>query len=91
MFEVVVALHHIVWNAIHLQMHKPEPVFFEDWRIYKWLTTHHYMHHLHPDRNFNVTFPLADYVLGTVHKPTQAELQEMNRLQMVEQRELSIR
>jgi hypothetical protein len=78
-FEGVVACHHLVWNAIHLNMHKPVPVFFEQWPAYKFLVRHHYLHHVHPDKNFNVVLPLADYVMGTAWKATPEEIAEMHR------------
>jgi sterol desaturase/sphingolipid hydroxylase (fatty acid hydroxylase superfamily) len=53
--------------------------FFSEWPAYKYLTRHHYLHHLHPDKNFNVVLPLGDFVFGTVCKPTAAEIAEMHR------------
>jgi hypothetical protein len=77
-FEVVVCFHHIVWNAIHMEMHKREARFFSEWPIYKFLARHHYLHHRHPDKNFNVVFPVADYVLGSnVRRPTRSDLKGM--------------
>ncbi len=64
-FEIVVCLHHFIWNKIHLEMHMPERRFFTKWPVYKFLARHHYLHHRHPDKNFNVVLPLADYILGT--------------------------
>ncbi|MBX9570689.1 MAG: sterol desaturase family protein [Candidatus Obscuribacterales bacterium] len=61
----VVTLHHWIWNKIHLEMHKPEGRGFNNWPIYKFLARYHWLHHKYPDKNFNVVFPLADYVLGT--------------------------
>ena len=62
--------HHWAWNKIHLEMHKPEQRVFSTWPVYKFLARHHCLHHRHLDRNFNVVFPLADYVLGTRAGPT---------------------
>ena len=64
-FVAVMVFHHWAWNKIHLEMHKPEQRVFSTWRIYKFLARHHCLHHRHLDRNFNVVFPLADYILGT--------------------------
>jgi hypothetical protein len=78
-FEGVVFCHHLIWNHIHLNMHRPVPRFFDEWPIYKYLTRHHYLHHVHPDKNFNVVLPLGDFVFGTVWKATPAEIAEMHR------------
>ena len=65
-FPLVVALHHLIWNQVHLEMHKPEKRFFAEWRIYKFMARHHFLHHRHPDKNFNVAFPIGDWIFGTV-------------------------
>jgi len=64
-FVAVMIFHHWAWNKIHLEMHKPEQRVFSTWPVYKFLARYHCLHHRHQDRNFNVVFPLADYVLGT--------------------------
>lgn len=79
-FLMIVCLHHFIWNQIHLEMHKPEKRFFSHWSIYKFLARYHYLHHRYPNTNFNVVFPLADYVLGTHSRPSQSDLEEMSRL-----------
>jgi hypothetical protein len=86
-FLGVVTLHHWIWNKIHLEMHKPEQRGFSKWPIYKFLARHHYLHHRHQNRNFNVVFPFADYVCGTVAKPTAADTAEMIKLGMLDSKE----
>lgn len=73
----VVTAHHWIWNKIHLEMHKPEDKFFSHWPIYKFLAKYHWLHHRYPNKNFNVVFPFADYVMGTNVKPNQADLRAM--------------
>jgi len=63
-------LHHWLWNKIHLEMHKPELSIFSTRPIYKFLARHHWLHHRYRDKNFNVVFPFADYVLGQAFEPT---------------------
>ena len=82
-FEIVVCLHHFIWNKIHIEMHKPEKRFFSDWPVYKFLARHHYLHHKHPDKNFNVVLPLADYVLGTNIRASNSDLNGMYRLRLL--------
>ncbi len=73
-FVLTVMLHHWLWNQIHLEMHKPVKRSFSEWPIYKFLARYHYLHHKHPDKNFNVVFPLADYVFGTHAKASDQEV-----------------
>lgn len=77
-FPFVVCCHHFFWNQIHLEMHKPERRFFSNWRLYKFLARHHYLHHRYPDKNFNVVLPLADYVHGTNARATEADMAGMS-------------
>jgi hypothetical protein len=64
-FVAVMVFHHWAWNKLHLEMHKPEQRVFSTWSVYRFLARYHCLHHRHLDSNFNVVFPLADYVLGT--------------------------
>jgi len=73
-FVAVVIFHHWAWNKIHLEMHKPEARVFSTWPIYRFLARHHCLHHRHPNRNFNVVFPLADYVLRTNVRANASDL-----------------
>jgi hypothetical protein len=77
MFPFVVALHHLIWNQIHMEMHKPENRFFSRWAAYKFVARHHFLHHRYPDKNFNVAFPVGDWLFGTVATATAADLQAM--------------
>ena len=77
MFPLVVCLHHVIWNQIHMEMHKPEGRFFANWAAYKSVARHHFLHHRYPDKNFNVAFPIGDFLFGTVAKPTEADWQAM--------------
>lgn len=76
-FIGVVVYHHWVWNKIHLEMHKPEDKFFSKWPLYKFVWRYHWLHHKYPEKNFNVVFPIFDFVLGTLAKPTAKDLIEM--------------
>jgi len=77
MFPMVVCLHHVLWNQVHMEMHKPENRPFARWAVFKCVARHHYLHHRYPDKNFNVAFPVGDYIFGTVAKPTAADWQAM--------------
>jgi hypothetical protein len=77
MFPLVVCLHHLTWNLVHLEMHKPEGTFFAKWPLYRKLAQHHFLHHRHPDKNFNVFLLVGDWLFGTMVTPTEAELADM--------------
>jgi hypothetical protein len=79
-FIAGMTFHHWAWNKIHLEMHKPEQRIFGTWRVYKFLARYHYLHHRYPNRNFNVVFPLADYVLGTSARANAADRTYMRQL-----------
>jgi hypothetical protein len=72
-FVATMVFHHWVWNNIHLEMHKPEQRIFSRWRIYRLLARNHWLHHRYPGKNFNVVFPLADFILGTSAGATDAD------------------
>jgi hypothetical protein len=77
MFPVVVCLHHVIWNQIHMEMHKPENRFFAKWPAYKFVARHHYLHHRYPNKNFNVAFPIGDYLFGTMANVTDDDRRAM--------------
>jgi hypothetical protein len=77
MFPLVVCLHHVLWNQVHMEMHKPANRFFANWPIYKFVARHHFLHHRHPDKNFNVALPIGDFLFGTIAKPTDADRESM--------------
>jgi len=79
-FVATTLFHHWAWNKIHLEMHKPEDRAFSHWPVYKFLARYHWLHHKYPNKNFNVVFPFADYVLGTNVKPSKDEIETMHRL-----------
>ncbi len=77
MFPMIVCLHHFLWNQIHLEMHKPANRPFARWAAFKAVARHHFLHHRYPDKNFNVAFPVGDFIFGTVAKPTAADWEAM--------------
>jgi hypothetical protein len=79
-FVAAMYFHHWAWNKIHLEMHKPEQPIFSTWPIYKFLARYHWLHHRYQNKNFNVVFPLADYVLGTRARANALDLKNMEQL-----------
>ena len=78
-FVAAMTFHHWAWNKIHLEMHKPEQKVFSTWPVYKFLARYHCLHHRYPDKNFNVVFPLADYVLGTSVRANEGDLKYLQQ------------
>ena len=76
-WPAVVALHHTIWNQIHLEMHQPKKLFFAYWQAYKFVARHHFLHHRYPDKNFNVAFPVGDFLCGTIARPSNADWDAM--------------
>jgi hypothetical protein len=65
----------VAYEWLHLAYHLPADSLVGRSRIVAWLRRHHAMHHtpeLMQRWNFNVTVPLADRVLRTVHPGTYA-------------------
>jgi hypothetical protein len=79
-FVITATLHHWIWNKIHLEMHKPEQRYFSRWPVYKFLARYHWLHHKYPNKNFNVVFPFADYLLGTNATATPEDRRQMENL-----------
>ena len=59
-------LYYAVYEYIHWCMHLPKTRRLEkSWVFYR-LNGHHLLHHRYMHKNFNVVFPLADLLLGTL-------------------------
>jgi hypothetical protein len=64
----------VAYEWLHLSYHLPASNPIGRSRIIRWLRTQHAWHHtpeLMQRWNFNVTVPLADWVLGTTHPDTR--------------------
>jgi hypothetical protein len=70
---LVITAYMFAWNALHVEMHIPSNRWYFRNSVFRFLNRHHYMHHVHPGRNFNVVLPLADYLIGTVARPTHVD------------------
>jgi hypothetical protein len=65
--------YYIAYEYFHYCMHVPGPRWFQKTRLFRWVDTHHRLHHLAPNRNLNVVLPLADWTLRTRLKRAPAE------------------
>lgn len=76
----VSVIHNRMWNMLHRQMHIPKKVIYRNWPMFRFLARHHFMHHQRSTKNYNVVFPMFDYLFGSVAKPRFRDIREMLRL-----------
>jgi len=70
-FWHVVIVYELCHALIHYDMFAPR--FFREARLYRWWKGCHFEHHFHePARNFSVTCPWLDVLLGTYAAPRGA-------------------
>ena len=74
------ALQMFTWNLIHPEMHIPSGARFSRCRLFRYLSRHHYLHHQHPTKHFNIVLPLGDLLMGTRTTPNATETRELIRL-----------
>jgi sterol desaturase/sphingolipid hydroxylase (fatty acid hydroxylase superfamily) len=43
------------------------------------MARHHFLHHRHPDKNFNVAFPIGDWIFGTVARADENDEETMRQ------------
>lgn len=65
-FSATYFLYYLAYEGFHYLMHKPSIRWIEASAPFRFLEKHHRLHHAHMGTNFNVVFPLADAVLGTL-------------------------
>lgn len=73
MFLVGATVNGRIWSEIHAEMHRPRDAWFSNLRLYLYLRRRHYLHHRHPNSNFNTLFPMWDWVLRTTSVETDAD------------------
>lgn len=60
------AIYYGTYEYIHWCMHLPKARRVEKPNWFRKLNGHHLLHHRYMHKNFNVVFPLADFLLGTL-------------------------
>ena len=63
----------IGYEILHWYMHCPDEFVFRKTRWFQFLSEHHRLHHSKASINYNVVFPLGDFLLGTYHKQLPIE------------------
>ena len=67
-FSLAFVVYYAAYESLHAIMHVPDKWrWLCKTRVMKILNRHHYQHHLDPNTNLNVIFPMADYIFGTKH------------------------
>jgi sterol desaturase/sphingolipid hydroxylase (fatty acid hydroxylase superfamily) len=72
LFLIVAAGYYILYEWLHLLYHLSEEHWLANTALVRRLRRHHQHHHnkrLMQRYNFNVTFPIADYLFGTAYRP----------------------
>ena len=77
-------LHSILFNRIHSEIHLSEihPATIKRLRrfaVFRHWECHHFLHHRHPEMNFDAVAPLFDWLLGTHVEPTSEDLALMRQ------------
>ncbi len=80
-FPAVAFTHNHLWNIIHREMHQPKKPYWAKSSAYRFLARHHFLHHRHTATNYNVVFPLADYILCTTASATTDDIAIMKQLE----------
>lgn len=63
---IACTIYYAAYEYMHWCMHLPKKRHVERSKIFFRLNGHHLLHHRYMHKNFNVVFPLADMLLGTL-------------------------
>jgi hypothetical protein len=68
MFGALAAMvvYYSLYEYLHYCMHIPKGRWLEKTACFRWLDSHHHMHHKRHFNNLNVVLPLADIVFGSL-------------------------
>jgi sterol desaturase/sphingolipid hydroxylase (fatty acid hydroxylase superfamily) len=65
------ALYFYLFEVVHRRVHQPiEGGWFESTSLYAYLDRNHHVHHAREDRNYCILFPIMDWMMGTLNRPT---------------------
>lgn len=68
-----VVLHNHIYNEIHFEMHVSRGRWFARTALFQYYVWYHFLHHRHAATRFDSAFPLADWLLGTLGTPNEAD------------------
>jgi hypothetical protein len=61
--------HAVLWTFIHREMHEPAGRWFCLTDLFRYWRNYHKVHHDHPNKNYNVVCPGADWLFGSYRRP----------------------
>jgi hypothetical protein len=61
-----IAVYYSLYEYLHYCMHIPRGRWLEKTLWFRWLDSHHHMHHKRHFNNLNVVLPVADILFGTL-------------------------
>jgi len=64
----VFIVYYCFYEYFHWCMHDPKGRWFENMKWFKNLNKRHHIHHARPNLNFNVVWPFADWMFGTLKR-----------------------
>jgi sterol desaturase/sphingolipid hydroxylase (fatty acid hydroxylase superfamily) len=67
-------MHSVLFNLVHSEVHLNDSRVLREHAVFRYWESQHFLHHLQPDKNFDGVFPLFDRLVGTLAKPTEADL-----------------
>ncbi len=68
-----VVLHNHIYNEVHFETHASSGRWFGRTALFRYYAWYHFLHHRHPTTRFDSAFPLADWLLGTLGRATEAD------------------
>lgn len=68
---LALTLYYGLYEYLHYCMHIPKGRRIENTAWFRWLDSHHHMHHKRHFNNLNVVLPVADLLLGTLIPATE--------------------
>jgi len=74
--RIALAAYFAAYEYLRWCMHNPGDRARERTALFRYLDRNHQLHHGQPRINFNVVFPLADWVFGTLQRSRRARYAE---------------
>lgn len=69
----------LTWNLAHVEMHNPTSRWVRWFPYFTFIEEYHWLHHKYPGKNYNVVFPLFDYIMGTHIHAYPQDIEQMKK------------
>ena len=63
--------YYVIYEYLHCSMHNPSGRWIERTGLFRFLNSHHRLHHGHWRVNFNVVLPVGDRIFRTLRQPVR--------------------